>query len=424
MSARLALPHTLSEAAQVLGLAFQKEATFCGSGHRASNSLSRRAPDPHSVRVVEWERAFVKALLPLLMETLFERQVWLLDQRMNERGVTVDLQLVRRAQSIVEEVRAKLDAEVHQVTEGRMLATTQIEKLRAWCREIDDLELGTLNHGGILKVLGHELDLDPTVRRALEIRLEASKTSTSKLPSYLDRTGADDRMRDNFVYHGASTGRWTAQGAGLQNFPAHHGFKQIPEAIKLIMARASAEAVGALAPSLEIISACLRAMLIAAPRELIVADYNAVEARGLALLAGASKMLDIFRRGKCPYCHMASLIYHRPPQSFDASGRERPLGKRAVLGLGFQLGWETFLASCENEGIFIRPQEASEIVRLYRQDNPEIPELCRELEEAAIEAASSERRLISCARPDCLRQTRVVALHAPAERSPSCLQQA
>ena len=122
-----------------------------------------------------------------------------------------------------------------------MLATTQIEKLRAWCREIDDLELGTLNHGEIRKVLGYELDLDPKVRRALEIRLEASKTSTSRLPSYLDRTGADGRMRDNFVYYGASTGRWTAQGAGLQNLPAHHGFKQIPEAIKLIMAGASAE---------------------------------------------------------------------------------------------------------------------------------------------------------------------------------------
>src|ERR1700736_4691543 len=109
-------------------------------------------------------------------------------------------------------------------------------------------------------------------------------------------------------------------------------------------------------------------------------------------------MLDIFRRGECPYCHMASLIYHRPPQSFGSSGRERQLGKRAVLGLGFQLGWETFLASCENEGIFIRPQEASEIVRLYRQDNPEIPELWRELEEAAIEAVSAERKLISCAK--------------------------
>jgi hypothetical protein len=65
-------------------------------------------------------------------------------------------------------------------------------------------------------------------------------------------------------------------------------------------------------------------MLMAAPgHQLIAADYNAVEARGLAWLAGALKMLDIFQRGECPYRHMASLIYKRPPHSFESSGRER-----------------------------------------------------------------------------------------------------
>jgi DNA polymerase len=171
------------------------------------------------------ERAFVKALLPLVIETDFERQIWLLDQRMNERGITVDIEVVRRANLIVEEVRAKLDTELYQVTGGKVFAAAQIEKLRAWCCGIQDLQLGTLNHGEIQRVLARELDLDPRVRRALEIRLEASKTSTSKLPSYLDRTAADGRMRDNFVFHGASTGRWTAQGAGLQNLPARHSFK-------------------------------------------------------------------------------------------------------------------------------------------------------------------------------------------------------
>jgi DNA polymerase len=260
------------------------------------------------------------------------------------------------------------------------------------------LQLGTLNHGEIKKVLTRELDLDPRVRRALDIRLQASKTSTSKLPSFLDRTGNDGRMRDNFVYHGASTGRWTAQGAGLQNLPARHSFKEIPEAIEVIKAGWSADTLSLVAPPLEIVSACLRGMLIAAPGyELIAADYNAVEARGLAWLARASKMLDIFQRGECPYRHMASLIYHQPPPSFDPSGRERQLGKKAILGLGYNMGWETFLESCEKEGIFIRPQEASEIVSVYRKANPEIPSLWREFEQAAIEAVTNGGKLIHCA---------------------------
>ena len=259
------------------------------------------------------------------------------------------------------------------------------------------MQLGTLNHGEIKKVLSRELDLDPRVRLALEIRLQASKTSTSRLPSFLDRTGADGRMRDNLVYHGASTGRWTAQGAGLQNLPARHSFKQIPEAIDLIMTGACAQTLGVLAPPLEVVSACLRAMLVAAlGHDLIGADFNAVEARGIAWLAGASNLLGIFQRGECPYLHMASLIYRCPLHGFDPSGRERQLGKKAILGLGYQMGWETFLESCEKEGIFIKPQEASQVVSVYREANPEIPNLWRQFEQAAIEAVNIEGKLIYC----------------------------
>ena len=401
MAASLALPDSLSEAARVLGLLSAKDEADSAlirqmagrDGHGRRTRL-----EAHCDSTVEAGRALLKAILPLLLLTPSERQVWLLDQKMNERGITVDLELVRRAQAIVEETKAKLDAELHRVTEGRVIATTQIEKLRAWCREIQALQLGTLNHGEIKKVLTRELDLDPRVRRALEIRLQASKTSTSRLPSFLDRTDINRRMRDNLIYHGASTGRWTAQGAGLQNLPAHHGFKHIPEALELIMAGASAEILGNLGPPLEVISACLRAMLIAAPgHELITADYNAVEARALAWLAGASGILGIFQHGECPYLHMASLIYHRPLQSFDPSGRERRLGKRAILGLGYQMSWETFLESCEKEGMFIKPQEAPEIVRVYREANPEIPNLWREFEQAAIEAVNNAGKLIHCA---------------------------
>lgn len=205
MAAAMALPRSLSEAARVLGLPFQKDAD------------------------IETRRALLKALLPLMAVPPFEREVWLLDQKINERGITVDLGLVRRAQSIAEQAKAKLDAEMSEVTEGKVVKTTQIERLRAWCREIQDLELGTLNHGEIERVLARQLDLHPQVRRALEIRLEAAKSSTSKLPAILDQTGADGRMRHNLVYHGASTGRWTAQGAGLQNLPAHYRFRHVPE---------------------------------------------------------------------------------------------------------------------------------------------------------------------------------------------------
>ena len=344
MAAALALPDAFDQAAAVTGQPRCLSDKRLGGMQQMAQWPRRAAPGLSSSSVIEAERSLFKALKPLLMMAHFEREVWLLDQKINERGITVDIDLVRHAQSVVAEARSKLDADLYRVTGGKVATASQIEKLRAWCPEIQDLQLGNLSHGEIERVLARELDLDPRIREALEIRVEASKTSTSKLPSFLERIGADGRMRDNFVYHGASTGRWTAQGPGLQNLPAHHNFKKIPEAIELIKAGAAAESLRVLAPPLEIVSACLRAMLVAAPgSELIGADYNAVEARGLAWLAGAPGILGLFQRGECPYRHLASLIYRRPAESFGLSSRERQLGKKAVLGLGYQMGWETFL---------------------------------------------------------------------------------
>jgi DNA polymerase bacteriophage-type len=187
MAASLALPDSFSEAARVLGLSLEigeAASSLIGQIVGREDQGCRLRLEAYCDASIEAEREFLKVILPLLLVTPSKRQVWLLDQRMNERGITVDLELVRRAQSIVEEARAKLDAELSHVTDGKVPAATQIEKLRVWCCEIQDLQLGTLNHGEIRKVLARELDVDPRVRRALEIRLAASKTSTSRLPSF------------------------------------------------------------------------------------------------------------------------------------------------------------------------------------------------------------------------------------------------
>ena len=225
MAATLALPGSFEEAAAAFDLPVQKDRINGNSGEQTGLQCGPSDTVTGGIAKVAAQRAFLTALCPLVLVTPVERQIWLLDQVMNERGVTIDLDLVRRAQVIVDETKAKLDAELGQLTEGEVPATSQLEKLRAWCRKIQDLQLGTLNQGEIQKALARELDLDPKVRRALEIRLEAAKTSTAKLPSFIDRTGTGGRMRDNLVYHGASTGRWTAQGAGLQNLPARSKFR-------------------------------------------------------------------------------------------------------------------------------------------------------------------------------------------------------
>jgi DNA polymerase len=128
---------------------------------------------------------------------------------------------------------------------------------------------------------------------------------------------------------------------------------------------------------------------MAIEHELIVADYNAVEARGTAWLAGAKALLGVFQRGEDPYLYQACNIYKVPLGTFTKKNTaQRQLGKKTILACGYQMGWENFQAQCllENPPIILTKDEAEAVVKSYRQDNSEIPLLWKELERGALDA--------------------------------------
>jgi DNA polymerase len=437
MAAAMALPRKLEGAANVLNYTFQKDM----AGHRLMRELAKpsatsevpcpfceaalgepaKFPDCRCVRDptlrlqvswrddpeirrgieyciqdVETERELLTKLRPL---TETERQVWLLDQRINDRGVMVDLPLAQNARMLVEHRLQELNAELQVITGGAVSAATQITKLVEWLRSKGaalpgGLESNELGKQQVKALLAGELP--PECRRTLEIRLEAAKTSTAKLEAFLQRTSADGRMRDNLVYHGAGrTGRWSGKGAQLQNVPrppASMTTASIATALEMIRQGGSIHEIELVMPAsgLEIIAACLRPMLIAAPaRDFIAADYNAIESRGVAWLAGADRMLGIFARGEDPYRDMASQIYGRPADGFGKASPERQLGKIAVLGLGYQMGAKRFKDTCEGQGVEITEEFAEKVKRIYRDSNRQIVLLWRELEDAAIRAVQN-----------------------------------
>lgn len=134
--------------------------------------------------------------------------------------------------------------------------------------------------------------------------------------------------------------------------------------------------------------------------ELIVADYNAIECRGTAWLAGARDLLSVFQRGEDPYLYQACLIYGVPQGTFtkkDITPRLR--GKVTVLGCGYQMGWEKFQTTCrlQTPPILLTKEEARDIVKSYREGNPEIPELWKELERGALQAVKKPGAPMWCA---------------------------
>jgi|HubBroStandDraft_4_1064222.scaffolds.fasta_scaffold00554_14 DNA polymerase len=330
-----------------------------------------------------------------------EREIWILDQKMNERGVGVDVPLVRKSLAIATKASAELNEQLKFLTGPSMLRTTQVQKLRIWLA-FEGLVAENLSKETIAALLESK-NLDAGLRAAIELRKEAAKTSTAKLNAYLARVCLDGMMRDNLMYHGANTGRWSGRGAQLQNLPSRFIISkdQINAAIWMIeQGWTGAEMAPWIDTPLETISACLKGMIVPpAGYDFIAADYNAIEARMAAWLASAGGLLGVFARGEDPYLFMASLIYpHVDLRGIDWSDKaqvnaakerwshERQIGKIAVLGLGYQMGWEKFQATCAKDRVLIGDQEAKEVVVAFREGNPEIPDLWKDLEDAAISA--------------------------------------
>lgn len=164
-------------------------------------------------RDVEVERELYRRLLPLSPQ---ERAVWLLDMRINQRGVAVDAASARKAVAIVKAETARLDAEMREATGNQVATCTAAAQLTQWLKfrglKLDGVAKADV--GALLKT-----DIPADCRRALELRQEAAKSSTAKLETMLSRACSDGRIRGTLQYHGAATGRWAGRGVQLHNFP-------------------------------------------------------------------------------------------------------------------------------------------------------------------------------------------------------------
>ena len=219
------MPRSLDKALTALGLPIEKDK----EGQRLVRSLSR--PDrktgaypeltPAIVeRVAEYNRIDILALEAMRGQGLgrlsaAEQAVWELDQRINARGIAIDVGFVEAAKRIADRQMGEVIAEFAQLTGD--ISPHQVQKTRAWLKGrgcvLPNLDSETV--GDALELAG----LPDDVRRVLEIRQITAATSLKKLDAMLACVGADGRARGLLQYHGAATGRWSGQLIQPQNFP-------------------------------------------------------------------------------------------------------------------------------------------------------------------------------------------------------------
>lgn len=324
----------------------------------------------YCVQDVHTEVSVAKALTAL---SPTERNIFLLDQRINDRGMCLDLPLLHLVRDLADKSRNEINVEIARLTSGAVKSATRGSELIEWLGRYGVVTKSVDKHH-VAKMLEDDR-LHPVIRRVLELRQAGAKSSTAKLDSMNYAVCVDGRMRGLLQYHGAATGRWSGRLVQPQNFPRPSlGNEEIEEVIgKLLTHQDTAEH----GHGTVLASDLLRSLLVAAPgHRLMFADYSAIEARVLAWMAGQQDLVDAFAAGRDVYIDMAARITGRRPDSIPKSSPARQLGKGVILGCGFGMSAKRF---ADYSGVDLPTAQTS--VAAYREQNHRIVAYWRELEE-------------------------------------------
>lgn len=322
---------------------------------------------------------------------LLEQEIWFLNQKLNWRGLRIDIPTVKKIVSMMEaESKLKL-AEMDSLTMGLVTKPGARQSILDFLA-LDDIVLPDIRAKTVEDIL-KDGALNEDMRRLLEIRQALSKTSTRKYQSFVNRANEDDRVRDILLYHGASTGRDTGSGIQPHNFPrgAIRVSKDRPYAAvdNIVACKESDDLRMLYGESLSILfSSVLRNMIIPSPgKELFVADFSKIEVAVLWWLSDNEPGLKILRAGLDPYKYMASENTGASYESIADDSDDRQLGKAQVLGCGFGMGWEKFQKTAFDQyRLKLSDAQSKKAVYSYREANAAVPQLWKNYELAAVKA--------------------------------------
>ena len=390
--AALLLPdQKIKEGAQLISYFCKPCKPTVANGGRRRN-LPHHAPEKwarfkgYAGRDVEVMRTIHKRL-SAYKTTDFERRIWALDARINERGVMVDRELVQAAIDVDDAFRAEHTAEMQRLT--GLDNPNSVAQLKDWLEAVG-VSSDSLNKATVSDLKGRVTD--KTTRRVLELRQLLGKTSTKKYEAMAASAGEGDRIRGLTQYYGAGrTGRWAGRLVQLQNLPQNHldGIGQVRE---MVRARdlETLELVYDSVP--DVLSQLVRTALIAKPgHTFLVADYSAIEARVIAYMAGEKWRMDVFAQGGDIYCSSASQMFKVPVVKHGVNGHLRQKGKIAELACGYG-GGVGALKAFGADKMGLSEEEMQDIVAQWRAASPSIPRFWRAAENAARQALNNPGR--------------------------------
>ena len=403
-AAMLALPRSLEDVGRVLGLDEQKMKEgkeliryFCvpckptkANGGRTRN-LPRHAPEKWELfktyckRDVDVEKSIRRKLHNFPIPES-EMELYRLDQRINDRGVLVDMGLVEQAiacERLHKEVVTKRAYELTGLENPNSVA-----QLKGWLGDMG-MEAESLSKKAVADMIA---ETDGEVEELLRLRLMLAKTSVKKYEAIERSACSDGRVHGMLMFYGANrSGRWSGKNVQLHNLPKNY----LPdlELARELVKQGRFEDIELLYDSTpNVLSELIRTAFIPKPGcRFAVADFSAIEARVLAWLSGEQWRLDVFTSHGKIYEASASSMFHVPMEEITKGSPLRQKGKLAELGLGFG-GASGALISMGALDMGLTEDELPPLVAAWRKANPHITQFWWDVDAAAIKAVTEKQK--------------------------------
>ena len=403
-AAMLALPRSLEDVGRVLGLDEQKMKEgkeliryFCvpckptkANGGRTRN-LPCHAPEKWELfktyckRDVDVEKSIRRKLHKFPIPES-EMELYRLDQRINDRGVLVDMGLVRQAiacERLHKEVVTKRAYELTGLENPNSVA-----QLKGWLGD-KGMEAESLSKKAVADMIA---ETDGEVEELLRLRLLMAKTSVKKYEAMERSVCSDGRVHGLLQFYGANrTGRFAGRLVQIQNLPQNH----LPdlELARELVKQGRFEDIELLYDSTpNVLSELIRTAFIPKPGcRFVVADFSAIEARVMGWLSGEEWVLDVFRGDGKLYEMTASRMFGIPMSEIGKGSPERAKGK--VASLSCQYGGSTNgLISMGALDMGLTEDELPPLVAAWRKANPHMVQFWWDVDAAAIKAVTEKQK--------------------------------
>ena len=394
-SATLGLPMSLAGVGTVLGLEKQKLTEgkdliryFCVpcKATKVNGGRTRNLPEhdwtkwerfkSYNLRDVETEMEIQKKLSRFPVPEN-EWRNYCLDQKINDRGVALDMELAHRAVQCDNQYREFYLRQAREIT--GLENPNSVLQLRDWLWE-RGVELDSLSKNAVQDLLP---DTDGDVRKVLSLRQELAKSSVKKYTAMENLVCRDSRGRGLIQFYGASrTGRYAGKLLQVQNLPQNH----LPdlETARALVQSGNFDALEMLYDSVpNVLSELIWTAIV--PKKgcrFIVSDFSAIEARVLSWFAGEQWRLDTFTQGGDIYCASASQMFGVPVEKHGINGELRQKGKQAELACGYG-GSVGAMKSMGAVRMGVKEEELQPLVDAWRQANPRIVQFWWEVDRAA-----------------------------------------